>query len=212
MASGSSLKRLVADGYDQIAADYQEWRNRTSKDYMIAHLDRLTEGLSEGGRRLDLGCGSGIPYGRHLSQRFDVVGVDISPGQLRLGRELDAGPELLLADMASLPLRHGTFDAIAALYSVIHVPREQHRELWADLHALLRPEGRLFVVLGKTDWVGTESDWLVPGVEMYWSQFDSDTGCRMLEEAGFHILTTEMIPDPLGDGGMHLYVVAEKSA
>ncbi|MCH8008977.1 MAG: class I SAM-dependent methyltransferase [Chloroflexi bacterium] len=211
MPSGASAKRLVADGYDQIAAKYLEWRKRSPKEYMIAHLDCLTEGLRDGDRVLDLGCGSGHPYGSYLSERFDVVGVDISPGQLKLGRELDSGPALLLADMARLPLRHGAFGAITALYSVIHVPREQHEELWADLHALLRPEGRLFVVLGTTDWVGTESDWLVPGVDMYWSQFDSDTSCRMLEDAGFHILTTELIPDPLGDGGIHLYVVAART-
>ena len=211
MPSGSSAKRLVADGYDEIAAKHEEWRKRSPKDYMIAHLDRVTQGLSDGDRVLDLGCGSGVPYGRYLSERFDVVGVDISPGQLKLGRELESGPEFLLADMASLPLRPGSFDAIAALYSVIHVPREQHVELWADLFALLQPERRLFVVLGTTEWVGTESDWLVPGVEMYWSQFDSDTSCRMLEDAGFRILTTELIPDPLGDGGLHLYVVAART-
>ncbi len=211
MPSISSAKRLVADGYDQIAATYLEWRERRPKDYMIAHLDRVTGGLSDGSRVLDLGCGSGLPYGKYLSERFDVVGVDISPGQLKLGRELGSGPTFALADMASLPLKHGTFDAIAALYSVIHVPREQHEELWADLHSLLRPGGRLFVVLGDTEWVGTESDWLVPGVEMYWSQFDRDTGCRMIEDAGFRILTTELIPDPLGDGGLHLYVVAART-
>ena len=208
MPSGTDAKRLVADGYDQIASGYRKWRERTTEDYMSTHLDRVTEGLGDNDRVLDLGCGSGFPYGQYLSERFVVVGVDISSGQLKLGRELDSGPAFLLADMARLPLRRGTFGAIAALYSVIHLPREQHEEFWADLHALLRPAGRLFVVLGTTDWVGTEPDWLVPGVNMYWSQFDNDTSCRMLENAGFRILTTESIPDPLGDGGVHVYGVA----
>ncbi len=211
MPSVSNPKRLVLEGYNKVAADYLEWRERSPRDYMIAHLDRVTEGLRDGARVLDLGCGSGHPYGAYLSQRFDVVGVDISPGQLRLGREMESGPSFVLADMASLPLKEVKFDAIAALYSIIHVPREEHEELWADLHALLRPEGRLFVVVGATDWVGTEADWLVPGVDMYWSQFDSDTSCQMIEDAGFRILTTELIPDPLGDGGLHLYVVAERA-
>ncbi len=211
MPSGTNAKRLVADGYDRIAEEYMEWRERSPRDYMIEHLDRVTEGLSGGDRVLDLGCGSGVPYGRYLSERFDVVGVDISPGQLKLGRELNSGPAFLHADMAALPLKSGTFGAISALYSVIHVPREQHEELWADLHALLRPEGRLFVVLGTSDWVGTESDWLIAGVDMFWSQFDNEKSCSMIEHAGFSILTTELIPDPLGDGGMHAYVVAVRT-
>ncbi len=209
--TSAGAKRLVADGYDRIAVEYTEWRERTQKDYMILHLDRVTEGLSDGDRVLDLGCGSGHPYGRYMSERFDVIGVDISRGQLKLGQELDSGRAFLLADMASLPLKSGSFGAITALYSIIHVPREQHEELWANLHALLQPDGRLFAVLGTSDWVGTESDWLVAGVDMYWSQFDNDTSCSMLENAGFSILTTELIPDPLGDGGVHLYVVARRT-
>ena len=211
MPSAGDAKRLVAEGYDRIAEVYMGWRDRSTKDCMIDHLDRVTKGLGDTARVLDLGCGSGAPYGAYLSERFDVVGVDISRGQLKLGRELVSGPAFLLADMARLPLKHGTFGAIMALYSIIHVPREQHEQLWADLHALLEPGGCLFAVLGTTDWVGTESDWLVAGVEMYWSQFDNDTSCRMLEHAGFSILTTELIPDPLGDGGMHLYVVARRT-
>ena len=64
MPSGTDVKRLVADGYDRIAVEYTDWRERTWKDYMVVHLDRVTEGLSDGARVLDLGCGSGHPYGR----------------------------------------------------------------------------------------------------------------------------------------------------
>ena len=207
--TSASAKRLVANGYDQIAAKYQEWRKRSPKDDMVAHLDRVTEGLSDGNRVLDLGCGSGLPYGQYLSERFDVVGVDISPGQLKLGRELESGPAFLLADMASLPFGNATFGAITALYSIIHLPRAEHAALFSRIRELLEPGGRVFGVMGQSDWVASESDWLDSGVEMYWSHFDADTNLRLVGDAGFRVIRSQIVPDPIGGG--HLYVLAERT-
>jgi SAM-dependent methyltransferase len=110
--------------------------------------------------------------------------------------------------MSSLPLRAGSFDAIAALYSIIHVPREQHETLFAELRGLLRPGGRLLAVVGQNDWEGSESDWLVPGAEMWWSHYDAETYRGLLPDLGFEIIESDVVPDPLG--GAHLFVAAER--
>ena len=206
----SEPKRTVAEGYDRIADVYLHWRERTPKQRITTYLDRVTELLPNGARVLDLGCGGGVPYAAMLSGRFDVIGVDISAGQVALARRLVPGAAFLLADMSSLAFRPGTFDAIIALYSIIHVPREEHTSLLQRLYELLQPGGRMLAVLGRDDWVGRESDWLVPGVEMYWSHFDAETNRRMVERAGFRLLDTQIEPDPLD--GAHLFVVAEKPA
>ena len=206
----SEPKRTVAEGYDRIADVYLHWRERTPKQRITTYLDRVTELLPNGARVLDLGCGGGVPYAAMLSGRFDVIGVDISAGQVALARRLVPGATFLRGDMSSLAFRPGAFDAIVALYSIIHVPREEHESLLQHLYELLRPAGRLLAVLGRDDWVGRESDWLVPGVEMYWSHFDADTNQRMVERAGFRTLGVQIEPDPLD--GAHLFVVAEKPA
>ena len=203
-------KLAVAEGYDRIADVYLHWRERTPKQRITAYLDHVTEGLPHGARVLDLGCGAGVPYAAMLSERFDVIGVDISRGQLAMARRLVPGAAFLRGDMSSLAFRPGAFDAIIALYSIIHVPREEHDPLFRSLYDLLRPGGRMLAVLGRDDWVGRESDWLVPGVEMYWSHFDAETNRRMVERAGFRLLDAQIEPDPLG--GAHLFVVAEKPA
>ena len=203
-------KRTVAEGYDRIADVYLHWRERTPKQRITKYLNRVTELLPNGARVLDLGCGGGVPYAAMLSGRFDVIGVDISAGQVALARRLVPGAAFLLADMSSLAFRPGTFDAIIALYSIIHVPREEHTSLLQRLYELLQPGGRMLAVLGRDDWVGRESDWLAPGVEMYWSHFDAETNRRMVERAGFRLLDTQIEPDPLD--GAHLFVVAEKPA
>jgi cyclopropane fatty-acyl-phospholipid synthase-like methyltransferase len=206
-------KLTVSHGYDKIAAEYLAWRERTAKEHIIRWLDLTTEGVPQGARVLDLGCGAGVPYAQHLSERFDVVGLDISSGQLAFARKLVPRASFARADMSSLPLRAasvdaGSFDAIVALYSIIHVPREQHAALFAELRALLRPGRRLLAVLGQDEWEASESDWLVEGVEMSWSHYDAKTNLRLMAEARLRVVESDVVPDPLG--GSHLFVVAER--
>ncbi len=77
MPSGSSLKRLVADGYDNMGDVYLDRLRGKRRPEVTQYIDRATEGLDDGSRVLDLGCGAGRPYVEYLSDRFDVVCVDI---------------------------------------------------------------------------------------------------------------------------------------
>ena len=210
MPSGGSLKRLVADGYDSMADVYLDRLRGKRSPEITQYIDRATESIDDGARVLDLGCGAGRPYVEYLSARFDVVGVDISQRQLALARRFVPRASFLLADMATLPFGSATFAAITALYSIIHVPREEHEALFARMLELLEPGRRLFAVMGRNDWVDSESNWLDSGVGMYWSHFDADTNLRLVQEAGFRVIRSEIVPDPLGGG--HLYVLAERPA
>lgn len=205
-------KHLVAAGYDRIAEGLlQQQRQAPESGRKRAYLEHLTEGLPEGAWVLDLGCGPGVPHAQWLSERFRVVGVDISRGQLALATKHAPRVTFLLADMCSLQFRPGSFGAIAAIYSIIHVPREEHEQLFSSLYRFLTPGGRLFAVLGAGAWEGTEVNWLDLGAEMFWSHFDADAGLKMLERAGFRTLHSTIEPDTLGPGG-HLFVLAERPA
>ena len=201
-------KLTVARGYDQIARGYRSRRQPPSTGRKRAYLDRLTNGLKHDAAILDLGCGAGVPVASYLSERFSVIGVDISRGQLALARTSVPKAAFILADMCSLALKPASFDAIVAMYSIIHVPREEHEAILLRLFDCLRPGGRLLAVLGARSWEGTEANWLDLGAEMYWSHFDADTGIAMLERIGFHLLSSAVEPDPLN--GAHLFVLAEK--
>lgn len=202
-----NTKRIIAQGYDQIAERYPKWQGKTPSDRMVPYVDRATERLGPRARVLDLGCGKGV-YTRYLSERFEATGVDISGVALRYARRDAPGATFLRADMASLAFAPGSFDAIVALYSVIHVPREEHEPLVRRLFDWLRPGRRLFVVMGSSDWEGSEQDWLVSGVEMHWSHYDAETNLKLVERAGFEVLLSEIEPDPLD--GAHLFILAEK--
>jgi ubiquinone/menaquinone biosynthesis C-methylase UbiE len=205
-------KRMVADGYDRIADGLlRRQRSDAPPGAKQRYLEWLTAGLPEGARVLDLGCGPGR-QAAWLSGRFRVVGADISIRQLALARRAAPEAGFVLADMSSLQFRPASFDAIAAMYSIIHVPREEHDGLLRDLYSFLRPGGRLFAVLGANDWQGTESDWLGFGTEMYWSHFDADAGRKLVRAAAFTIAQSSIEPDTGIGKGAHLFVLAEKPA
>lgn len=202
-------KLTVARGYDRIAEALLRQHPASSLGRRRDYLKRLVEDLPDGARVLDLGCGPGTPHTAWLSRRFRVVGADISPAQLALARRHVPGATFVLADMSSLQFRSASFHAIVAMYSIIHVPREEHKGLARNLFEFLRPGGWLFAVLGASAWEGTEDDWLGLGAEMWWSHFDAETGLDLLVNAGFRPVFSQVEPDNL-TGGAHLFVLAEK--
>jgi ubiquinone/menaquinone biosynthesis C-methylase UbiE len=204
-------KRLVAMGYDRIAADMLRLATAEPPGRKIGYLERATEDLPLDARVLDLGCGPGL-QSAWLAERFRTVGVDISHGQLALAQERAPEASFLLADMCSLAFAPQSFEAIVAFYSIIHVPREEHAALFASMHRWLKPRGRLLVVLGSNAWEGSESNWLDMGADMWWSHFDAGTGLNMLRAAGFAIVESNIEPDSLIGEGAHLFAICEKQA
>jgi SAM-dependent methyltransferase len=103
-------------------------------------------GLRAGDRVLDAGCGTGRalpPLRAAVGPSGVVLGADLTPEMLqaavRAGRDRDG--RLLLADVAALPLRDRSLDAVfgAGLISHLPDPAENLREL----ARVVRPGGRL---------------------------------------------------------------------
>jgi len=196
----------VQVGYDQIAPRFAA----ADTSHVAPWVARIAADLPSKANILDLGCGSGNEQVIPLASRFSVLGVDISRGQLALAQSRMPSATLVQGDIGSLQFAANSFDAIIALYSIIHVPREEHGALLARIHDWLRPGGRALVVLGGSDTpIGYEEDWF--GAPMYWSHFDAVTGLRMLREAGFEVIDSSLVVDPIDDnGGSHLFALCWK--
>ena len=201
---------LVRRGYDRISEAYRsddaEAGSETeSTAQYVEWLAELAARLPAGGRVLDLGCGAGVPASWLLDDwGFEVIGVDISEVQIRRARSLVPSAEFVQADIVEWECEPGSFDAIVALYTLIHVPIEDQRELMPKLARWLKPDGYLLVIIGHTAWTGTE-DYL--GAEMFWDHADAETTLAWIGEAGFEPLWQRFIPE--GDSG-HTLVLAKK--
>jgi SAM-dependent methyltransferase len=149
--------RAGASCYDGLA----DWYDREIRELRITSIaiDHLTGLLGPGsGSCLDLGCGTGIAIPPLAKLGWKVTGVDISEDQLRIARRNigDSAVTLTKADAAALPFADGSFDAVASLFT--HTDFDDPARVFAEVHRVLRPGGRLI-------YVGTHPCYVTPFVE-----------------------------------------------
>jgi len=102
---------LLAAHYDAVTGDSAS--EATFIDGIIKHACRSAVTV------LEVACGTGDIIAR-LAARYQVSGLDISPGMLAVARKkLPEGTPLHLADMSSFELER-TFDAIVCVYHGIN--------------------------------------------------------------------------------------------
>lgn len=151
MRSMSEDHTHVRDFFTARAAD---WDSRFPDDGPAYAAAVAGLGLREGDRVLDAGCGTGRalpPLRAAVGPSGAVLGVDLTLAMLeaavRAGRGRDG--RLLLADVAALPLRSGSLDAVFAAGLIAHLPRPA--ENLRELARVVRPGGvlALFHPIGR---------------------------------------------------------------
>lgn len=114
----------VQDFFTARAAD---WDRRFPDDGPAYAAAVAALGLREGDRVLDAGCGTGRalpPLRAAVGPTGVVLGADLTAAMLRAaaraGRDRDG--TLLLTDVAALPLRSSSLDAVFAAGLIAHLP------------------------------------------------------------------------------------------
>ncbi len=195
-------KDLVRRGYDLLSLRYdQEYGSDTKYQSWITSLNAR---LENGSRVLDLGCGSGAPVVRDLvAAGHHVTGVDISEVQVRRAQKLVPQADFIRADATSVNFPDGSFDAVVALYALIHIPQDEQLPLLRKIATWLRPGGWFLCSTGQHEWTGMDENWLDYGVAMWWSHADADTNRAWITGAGLKVEQEEFSPE--GDGGHALF-------
>jgi cyclopropane fatty-acyl-phospholipid synthase-like methyltransferase len=186
----SNEREVVRAGYDAIAECYRAW---SSAGWPTTEwVRKLLDLLAEPSVVLEVGCGNGIPAGRLIADRHEYTGVDISSAQLDLARTAVPMGSFVQADYTRFD-PGGPIDALVAILTVTHVPRNEHAAVLERFASWLRPGGFLLATFGTADLEDSfEDDWL--GAPMFFSHFDADTNRRLVREAGFKLLEHEVVP------------------
>jgi cyclopropane fatty-acyl-phospholipid synthase-like methyltransferase len=188
-------KRVVADGYDQIADRYLAWSPLRPSAARLRALDLADRLILGGADVLELGCGAGVPMTARLAIGRNVTGIDISAEQIRRACRNVPDATFIRADMTTVERPPASLDAVVAFYCLTHVPRDEHAALFARIRSWLRPGGLFLASLGVEDDPGTvEAGWL--GVDMYFSHFSARVGRRLVERAGLVVEHAEVMSEP----------------
>ncbi|KAF5603270.1 methyltransferase [Fusarium pseudocircinatum] len=203
MEPPADMKDRLRASYNAIAPAYNTWTARHN-ELRIKYLDKLLnscpELVSTGDTAkkqvLELGCGSGSPFISTLLARAPSVHVhanDLSDVQLDLARQNLAAyqdrVEFQHGDMMKLDFEPGSLTAVVALYSIIHLPKEEQREMIRQIGRWLAPGGIFLSTFGTDEAsVTIDEKWLDDKGWMFWSGLGKEGVIKALtQEAGLEV-------------------------
>ncbi|KAI9172297.1 Demethylrebeccamycin-D-glucose O-methyltransferase-like protein [Paramyrothecium foliicola] len=204
------VKERLKASYDAMAPEYNKWTERHTP-LRLAKLEQLYARLPDLTAAdmpvtvLELGCGSGVPVLQTLLQRnpsLRAIANDLSDTQISLARE-NLAPlggndrvRFVSGDMAQLSVEEGSLTAVVALYSLIHLQRDEQREMVRRVAGWLRPGGRFLATFHAVDMPGAIMEsWLHERGWMFWSGYGPDETVKGVEEAGLTVESRDIEGD-----------------
>jgi SAM-dependent methyltransferase len=126
-------------------------RTRAILKYLDAEVGPVPPGQVR--KVLDLGGGAGN-MAHHLAHYGQVFGVDANPRPLPVAQQ--RGLTVALGSGDRLPFDDGTFDLIALLDTVEHIPDELG--VFAECSRVLKPGGKILVTVPAFMWLWSYND------------------------------------------------------
>jgi len=201
-----------SDTYDVLSARWDDWSAQVIPDVRLEWARKVGHHLANGERVVELGCGTGVPVGRWLSERYDYAGIDASPGMLAKARAALPTASLRGMGMHQVRFPEGSLGGVVAFFSISHTPRARHASLFTSIASWLRPGG-VFVgnLHSRDDPDGFEATWLDAG-PMRWSGFDGATNLELLGSATFVVVESAVVEqiEPEGTKICPLWFVARR--
>jgi len=143
---GSRLHKMTQP-FDQASIDYYDENSRAFVvDTAQVNMGQLYESflscIPEGGRILDLGCGSGRDTKYFMDQSYEVVAIDASEKMVEATKRL-ANANVLQLRFDQINFEN-EFDGIWACASLLHVPETALKNILELCLQALRPTGVIY--------------------------------------------------------------------
>jgi len=209
--NGEYMREIVKKGYN--LGKYAKYfgSNDRLNHFEKIYFDIFTENIPNNSDILDLGCGTGLPYDQYLSAKgYKITGIDIAEYHIQIAKNNVKAGTYITGDYTKYKFDNDSFDAIISLYSLFHIPREEHEEVIEKIYGYLRANGMLLITTGVEYTDGTEiDDDFCGNVKMAWSSYGADKYRELLESNGFHILKRDNEAD-FGGGDEQFWILARK--
>lgn len=181
--------------------------NATAESYAAKRIDELTNKPldrlllkefaklnSDIGTCADFGCGPGQTTKFLFDSGVkDIIGVDISPGMLKVAREIFPNIKFEEGNLMDLPYKTEHFASAVAFYAVVHFNDEQIVKAFREVNRVLRRDANFLFSFH----VGDEP-----------VHFDNADGIDV--DIDLHFFRTERIIESLRDNGFRIMDAIER--
>ncbi|MBI2064544.1 MAG: class I SAM-dependent methyltransferase, partial [Candidatus Yanofskybacteria bacterium] len=131
--------------YNRIAKDWFE--DHKEDTWWISSTNKFVSFLKPGNLVLDVGCGAGIKSKYLIRKGLNVVGIDLSEEMIEIAKIEVPEARFKVADIIE-PLEFDEkFDGIFAQAVLLHVPKDDIKNVLTNLIDLLKPKGYLYIAV-----------------------------------------------------------------
>lgn len=205
-----AIRDAIRSAYDKEAVHYAKFQSGSfawlhiEKPGFDSHIKELYDPHT---RTLDIGCGSGV-VARHLMDNGilaqNIVGIDISKGQLAEAKRLN--PDITFLNMSADKLEFApeSFDLIVSNMTFHHLDDQQLRAALGRVHHALTENGVFFFIdthpeydeslkasNAQRKWLKIPTPW---GSEQFLFNRSLETLIRLTHDTGFSIIIQMTLP------------------
>lgn len=134
-------RQSVKKNYDLIAEQYSNEFGNYIED--LDAYEEFEKVLVKNAKILDLGAGSGRTYSYFNKKGYEYTGLDFSEEMRDYAYKLHGEFPYIVDDMINLKkyFADNSLDAIFAVYSLFHLPKDDLKKLFADVYDVLKVNG-----------------------------------------------------------------------
>lgn len=200
-------KQSVIDNYDDIAKEYvnEFFEDTSDNKYIDIFLNSLN-----GKKILDVGCGNGKDCKYILEKGFNINGIDLSIGMLNIAKEKVPNCNFEIMDITKITYPDDSYDGIISNCSLFHIPVEELHKTLKSFKRVLKPDGKLLLILQEGNGETMVEEPYRPGIYIYIKYFSKNEIQKLLQEYGFEIdyLLKKESPNMLELGNKKLIVLS----
>lgn len=202
------MKKKIKNSYEN--NNYiEKYRKRELLPFEKNVFDKVINLIPKQADILDLGCGNGYPYDYYFcSKGFNLTGVDFCEKHIEQAKMINTNANYSVNDIENYKIEQ-QFDLIMMLFSMLHLPREKHKELLSKIYENLNDSGILLLTLRDEDAGIIKYKNNFCNQEMMWSYYNYETYIRILSEIGFKVLYSEN-QNKYGIDESHNWVILQK--
>lgn len=189
---------VVRNTYNAIAEFFAPLLSvENSSKAEVEFMDLFLEYLPSDCDVVDLGCGAG-KHGRYCASKgCRVTGFDISEKMIELAKTHNDKYEmqvLHVADICTVKCE-AKFDGAVAMYSLIHLTKEQMIDAIKNICKYLKPFAKIAITVYHGDRNGYYDEALIPELKQFYRDYTCDELIELIESMSFKIEAVRLWDD-----------------